>query len=190
MIYIFDFDGVIISPIEDAVFRFENVDFDTDFIARAKARYGLCKQPSLIARERHILLQEVLYERGIPCEPGPEFEEIRRLKKSNRAFYVLTARAGPGAVQRAMTFLEKNDIRPEEVFFIGPVDKCAHIRWISEFNDNPHIMFYDDTKKHIDNINEKNMSNVDAIFVDNNVEHLRDEAMALYEDQYRWLKNA
>lgn len=182
-INIYDFDGVLACPIEDAVFRLDPNTLDKEFIQRGRERYGITKLSEKVQRNRHLILQEVLYERKIPCRDGP----IRPFWAD--PFYVLTARSGPGAVARVSAYVENIGLRPEEMFFVGPMSKTHCLIDLCEKFPNAHLTFWDDNMFHIEDGNGLGFANLTCNFVDNKVPTLFDEAMDFYEDQFKWLRN-
>lgn len=185
-INIYDFDGVLACPIEDAVFRLDPNTLDKEFIQRGRERYGITKLSESLARNRHLILQEVLHNRRIPCKPGPLFEH---LTESKDPFYILTARSGPGAVARVSRFFEDCGYLPEEMFFVGPMSKTHCLIDLCEKFSDHTLTFWDDNMFHIEDGNALGFANLTCNFVDNKVPTLFDEAMDFYEDQFKWLRN-
>lgn len=184
-INIYDFDGVLACPIEDTVFRLNPLEYtamDEEFIANGRKRYGITRLSKSRARNRHLILQEVLYERGIPCRDGP-------IRPTADPFYVLTARSGPGAVARVSEYLESIKLRPEEMFFVGPMSKTHCLIDLCEKFSDHTLTFWDDNMFHIEDGNALGFANLTCNFVDNKVPTLFDEAMDFYEDQFKWLRN-
>jgi hypothetical protein len=178
---IYDFDGVLCDPIEDTVFRLPENDYDAGFIKLGRERYGITTLSDHVPRNRHLILQEVLYERKMCPAPGPMFDQL------DRPFFVLTARAGPGAVARVCQFFEAHNKRPEEMYFVGPVSKNHVLKYLCESHPDHELWFSDDNKFHIENADTLNIPNLKTFFVDNNVPSLTQKAMAFYEEQAIWL---
>ena len=189
MISIYDFDGVLACPIEDAVFRLDPANYaamDAEFISLGRDRYGITKLSENVARNRHIILQEVLYESKKCPDRGPTFDYLCR---NNDPFYVLTARSGPGAVARVSQFFENYGIRPEEMFFVGPVSKTHILIDLCHKFEDQQLEFFDDTYHHIEAANDLGLPNLTVHYVDNKVENLIDQADALYILALNWLRN-
>ena len=181
-INIYDFDGVLACPIEDAVFRLVETRYDNEFIKLGRERYGITKLSENLARNRHLILQEVLYGRGVPVRDGP----IRPVRDP---FYVLTARSGPGAVARVSEYLESIKLRPEEMFFVGPMSKTHCLIDLCEKFSDHTLTFWDDNMFHIEDGNALGFVNLTCNFVDNNVSSLVLKALDFYKDQLEWLRN-
>lgn len=186
-IHVYDFDGVLCDPIEDTVFRLEENDLDKLFIELGRDRYGITRLSNHVQRNRHLILQEVLYERGICPGIGPCFEA---LKASDDPFYVLTARSGPGAVARVSQFFETVDKRPEEMFFVGPMSKDHCLIDICNKFYESQIVFSDDNMHHIEAANALGLGNLEVRFVDNQVDNLKERALMFYQLQVEWLSQA
>jgi len=180
-INIFDFDGVLSSPIEDAIFRLDEHPDDDLFIAEGRKRYGITNLSDHVRRNRHLILQECLYERGMCPYEGPLFP---LLMESKDPFYVLTARSGPGAVARVSQFFEKHDRRPEEMFFVGPVSKTHILIDLCDKHDDHTLTFYDDTAHHIEAATNLGLPNLNVSFVDNDVSRLKGRAIGAYKFEY------
>lgn len=183
MINIYDFDGVLADPIEDCVFRIPTNHMDSKFIELGRDRYGITKLSSSIQRNRHLILQEVLYERRIPCKAGPTLPHLIH----GDPFFVLTARSGPGAVARVSEYLESVKLRPEEMFFVGPVSKTHLLIDLCEKFKDHQLKFWDDSYNHIDDAEALGFPNLETEWVDNKVDQLTIKAMEFYSDQYHWL---
>ncbi len=185
MINVYDFDGVLCDPIEDCIFRLDESWLDNVFITLGRQRYGITNLSENTKRNRHLILQEVLYEQGKCPEPGPMFDQ---LMSSTDPFFVLTARSGPGAVARVSQFFERYEKRPEEMFFVGPVSKNHMLIDLCEKFPDTTVRFYDDTQYHIDHANELGYANLEAVWVDNKVTNLAEEARDYYGELVAWLQ--
>jgi hypothetical protein len=184
-INIYDFDGVLSCPIEDAVFRLDPVEYgaiDAEFITNGRKRYGITTLSENMQRNRHLILQEVLYELKVPCGRGP-------VTPASDPFFVLTARSGPGAVARVSSYLESIKLRPEEMFFTGPVAKTHFLIDLCHKFEDHKLTFYDDTYHHIEAAIDLGLPNLTVEYVDNKVADLKDEADALYIQSNLWLRN-
>ena len=184
-INIYDFDGVLCDPIEDCIFRLEESYLDNQFIELGRQRYNITQLSNHTQRNRHLILQEVLYEQKKLPEPGPLFDQ---LMSSTDPFFVLTARSGPGAVARVSQFFEVYKRRPEEMFFVGPVSKNHILIDLCDKFPHMELNFYDDTIYHIDHANELGYTNLNAVWVDNEVENLKAEAEDYYKALVGWLQ--
>lgn len=184
-INVYDFDGVICDATEDCIFRLPETYLDNIFITLGRQRYGITYLSENTKRNRHLILQEVLYEIKLCPTPGPMFEQ---LMSSTDPFFVLTARSGPGAVARVSQFFETHKKRPEEMFFVGPVSKNHMLIDLCEkFSENT-VRFYDDTQYHIEHANELGFDNLEAIWVDNKVDTLMADAEIEYKELVQWLQ--
>lgn len=181
-INVYDYDGVLADPIEDTVFRLEVNPNDTEFIALGRERYGITRLSDHVQRNRHLILQEVLYERKICPTPGPTFMNL-----NGDPFYVLTARSGPGAVARVSQFFEAHNHRPEELFFVGPMSKDHLLIDLCEKFSDRQLTFYDDSHHHIEAAQALGFENLNVVWIDNKVDTLFEDAKIFYEAQVNWL---
>ena len=184
MINIFDFDGVLCDPLEDAVFRLPEMDSDKEFNELGREYFRIARLTSNPKRARHLILQEYLYHVGIGCQPGPAYSKLSR----HDPFFVLTARSGPGAVARVSEFFETCGHLPEEMFFVGPCSKNHHIQILCDWFPDQQLTFYDDNQHHIDEAANLTCPNLTSVHVDNNIETLGPAALELYNDVLRFLR--
>lgn len=134
----FDFDGVMADDSSEMVYK-EAEKLDDYFAHEQKfAAYPMSKGPlyAFLKRISKIQKDELRKER--------EIEGYR----SKLRIAVCTARNAP-ALERVVTTLREWDIRLDEAFFLGGVNK-AHTLEVYQ----PH-MFFDDQKVHIDSISDK-----------------------------------
>jgi hypothetical protein len=186
MISIYDFDGVLSCPMEDTIFRLPENDMDEAFISKGRERYGITRLSTHVQRNRHLILQEVLYEQRVCPKPGPRFQHMM---DNPNPFYVLTARSGPGAVARVSQFFEAHDKRPEEMFFVGPMSKTHMLEYLCKEFQGQKLEFFDDSFHHIQAANELSLCNLDVHYVDNQAYTLYDKATDEYVKLCAWLRN-
>lgn len=186
-IHVYDFDGVLCAPIEDTVFRLPaGHELDDEFIKMGRERYKITFLSEHKQRNRHLILQEVLYELKMCPFEGPCYDE---LMASSDPFYVLTARSGPGAVARVSQFFEKINKRPEEMFFVGPMSKDHCLIDICNKFPDYQIIFTDDNMHHIEAAAALGLDNLQLRFINNLPELMTDQANAFYTEACDWLRN-
>ena len=161
MIHVFDFDGVLAHPIEDAMFRLESVEGEEQLLDDASKVYGLpCYSDPRYAR--HAVVQHILAENSIQSEPGPLLE----LAKQADEVYVLSARSVRPGVVRAMEFLWKHNLKPIECFFMGRGSKNPNLEFICD-ETTEQVVFYDDMEHHIVAAQELGLPNLTVRHVNN-----------------------
>ena len=159
-VHVFDFDGVLAHPVEDAIFRLEDCDAERQFLADAADSFGL-PQYSNQKYLRHVVVQHVMFDAGVPCLPGPLLDTARE----SGLHYILSARSSAPAVARALEFLSHHELYPAETFFVGNGGKNPNLTWICQEADD-EVVFWDDTMSHIDKANELKLPNLRVEFVD------------------------
>lgn len=149
-IFVFDFDGVLAHQLEDQVFRLPVENGDRERIVAAcdylNIDHRLYPDTSYL---RHLAHQAsaIMYT---PDAHDPITEFARDLWKADEPFFIVTARSGLAAVSRLTAFLEDEKIHPQEVFCLGRVSKAPLIAEMrQEWSDRP-IVYFEDSKKHID----------------------------------------
>lgn len=173
-VHVFDFDGVLAHPIEDAIFRLEPYEAEESFLKDAAHSYGL-PHYSNAKYLRHVIVQHVMLDAGVPCLPGPLLDTA----KDCSLHYILSARSSAPAVSRAMEFLIHHDLFPAETFFVGNGGKNPNLEWICR-EANDEVVFWDDTMHHIDKANELELTNLKVEFVDTTKLVNEEMAMQLY----------
>ncbi len=148
-VYIFDFDGVLISVAEERVYRLAETPGERSWLCHRAARYGI--DPTLYPDTRylrHLVFQELLAEQRTLSQPGPLAAAAAALSAAGRPFFVLTARSGQAAISRALGFMEAHAIRPQETFFVGRVAKGRQLAFLSHELPGQPLVYFDDSGRH------------------------------------------
>jgi len=147
-VYVFDFDGVLISIAEERVYRLPETEGERRRLELLAKAHRL--DPSLYdtAYLRHLVFQEAMAAAGWAPEPGPLCAAARSLTVAARPFFVLTARSGVAAIRRALTFMEAQAIQPQELFCVGRVPKGRQLARIDMDTGERPFVFFDDSEKH------------------------------------------
>jgi hypothetical protein len=147
-VYVFDFDGVLASVVEERVYQLPTAHGERERLEQVAARLGL--DPSLYdtAYLRHLVFQEAMASAGWVPEPGPLCAAARALSEAGRPFFVLTARSGVAAIQRALAFMAAERIHPQEFFCVGRVAKGRQLARIDTDTGERPFVFFDDSEMH------------------------------------------
>lgn len=146
---VFDFDGVLSSPREDAVYRLAERVGERDKLMEPaqyyEIDYDLYDTPYL----RHLVLQAILADLGDTPEQGPLLPLSIELSRARRPFFILTARSGIAAINRAMQFVAMHNLTPQEVFFVGRGPKDRQLALArNTINMQSKICYFEDSLEH------------------------------------------
>lgn len=187
VIYVFDFDGVLASPIEDLVYKLPKTTDDKHFLERAAGYfgidYGLFDQSYL----RHIILQNALLRRHHPIDVGPLCTLAADLSRNGEPIFVLSARSAPSAVSRALGFLNTHSINAQETFFVGRVGKGRQLSMLQTQSKGKHIVYFDDSIRHSRNAFGQKAETIISVHLGWRRRDLYSEAVTLYKDCIEWL---
>jgi hypothetical protein len=164
---VFDFDGVLCSPREDLVYKLPEELGERDKLEGVARHYGINPEIYDTPYLRHLTLQAILADRGIPPEPGPLLELARELSLAGRAFFILTARSGRAAIDRALGFVTAHGITPQELFFVGRVAKGRQLALIRRTIPAPiTLAYFEDSYRHSRNSKLQDVEDLEPIYVD------------------------
>jgi hypothetical protein len=142
-IFVFDFDGVLIHQNEEKVYQLDEIAGERDRLDELARDLGI--DPSLYSTGylRHLVFQ--MRYNGV-CRPHVLAEFARSLEEP---YFVLTLRSGIGALGRMLSFLDIMNVRPQEAFCVGRGRKSEILGKLLEEWPDKHIVFFDDSMKHI-----------------------------------------
>jgi hypothetical protein len=116
---------------------------------------------------RHLVLQTLQQSRRIKIDPGPLVTLARALSDAHRSFFILTARSGRAAIDRAIEFLDLHVLRPQEIFFVGRVAKGRQISLVAKMISAPTpIVYFEDSARHSRNSYAQKLERVETVFLD------------------------
>lgn len=163
-LFVFDLDGVLISATEERVYRLPEAPSERTKLVAIARRYAI--EPSLYDTQylRHLVYQEMLAELQSRPSEGPMLNVARELCSGGTPVFVLTARSGPAAISRALTYLSFWKVRPQEIFFVGRVAKGRQLRLLANTHKKRHLVYIDDSARHIRNARQSSL-NVSTIHV-------------------------
>ena len=183
---IFDFDGVLCAPREDLVYKLPERPGERGELDPAARHYGI--DPDLYDTPylRHLTLQAILVDRGTMPEPGPLLALARELSQADRAFFVLTARSGRAAIDRALAFLNRHRLQPQEIFFVGRVAKGRQLKLARDTVKAPRTLaYFEDSYRHSRNSKLQDVEGLETIRIDWADTH-RFEAAELLRESLSW----
>lgn len=152
-VYVFDFDGVVCSGLEEKIYSLSPHMTDWDSIEEGAKKWVQKCDDMDPAYRRHLVYQAAAYQNEMDCactiEPGKAFELFKRVNQIFPTF-TLSARAGFYAVARQQAFLSQNNSIPVETFQVGRVSKDRQIsKLLAEFPAS-NIWYFDDKKSHLE----------------------------------------
>lgn len=160
MIHIYDFDGVLADPTEDAIYRLPVTSEEQSFLDRTSEFYDFRRDHD-DAYTRHVAVQYCLADLRLPIEAGPC---LASAQVSQDPMFILTARSAPPAVDRVNNFLRQFKLNPQETFFVGRAGKIAQLSYVCQ-NTSDVVRFYDDSPAHIEAAKALGLSNLESFLV-------------------------
>lgn len=177
VVSLYDFDGVIGAPFEEALFTMNAQDEDHQFIRAVSEQYGLDLSNESFASARYICLQAVMFNENIPIQPGPMFDQIEG------PFHILTARCDKFAVWRMHQFIDMHNLKPVKTMHLDHLAKGIMIRSIMDRHPDVRFRFYDDNLRHIRSARQLHDPRLEVFHVDNDMELLYVEAESFYRSR-------
>jgi hypothetical protein len=163
---IFDFDGVLCAPTEDLVYKLPEQPGERDRLTAIGRRYGLIGEIYDVPYLRHLLLQAILSARQMVPETGPMLPLARALTDAGRPFFVLTARSGQAAIERALGAMNSYGLVPQEIFCVGRVAKGRQLAVVREtLASEVPIVYFDDSIRHIRNSHAQDVDGLETVHV-------------------------
>lgn len=164
---IFDFDGVLCSAVEDQAYKLPELPGERARLFEIAPKYNIDPTIYDLPYLRHLLLQASLEEARVLPEVGPLISLAREMSINKRTFFVLTARSGRSAINRALAFLDQQELTPQEIFFVGRVSKGRQIAYVRRTLDwSRGLVFFDDGKRHAKNSHRQSLACVATVRVD------------------------
>ena len=176
-VQLFDFDGVLASPLEEALFQMPIGPHDVAFIAKMASRHTLDLSQEKITSARYICIQAALYDAGIPIQPGPCIDSI-----GTRPFHIITARSDRFAVARMYDFIEDNmlDNKPIKTLHVDHLPKGQIIQVLLDRHPDTRYVFWDDSPGHVTSARMLRNPRLDVFHVVNDMKDFYTEAESFY----------
>jgi HAD superfamily hydrolase (TIGR01509 family) len=158
-VYAFDFDGVLISSAEDAIYRLSEDKAELDLLTAAARTFNIRCERMEPRYQRHLLYQAAAWRLQLPLEPGPGLAFAQQANQSN-GVAVLTARSGWYAIERVRAFLQFHRITPVDMFQVGRVSKSLQIRLLAEEFAHATVVYVEDALAHLESAAALGLPNV------------------------------
>lgn len=178
-INLFDFDGVVGSAFEEALFTMPQHPDDARFIRGASAQYQFKAPGESRQSLRYMLLQRAMWDFGHNIRTGPLFDKIA----SSEPCMIITARCDLYAVKRMMKFIQFHNLKPTRVFHVGSCEKLITVDMLTQALPDSTFKFYDDNQKHVDGVISLREKRVEAFKVDNDMEDMYEKAIKYYRSE-------
>ena len=177
-IYLFDFDGVIASGLEDQIYKLDAKPGEIERFEEIEKALGFRFSGLEHRYRRHLVFQELALRQQLPINRGTGFERAAWAAENAR-FFILTARSGWAATDRVRTFLEQNNMNPIDLYQVGRVLKDRQVlRTVEEFPD-ARVYYIEDSAAHLARAEALQESNLALVYCDPAVE--TQKAMKLYD---------
>lgn len=174
---VYDFDGVLASPFEEALFNLNTTKRDADFVQVVSDGMNLDLSGESLQSARYICLQALMFHLGHEITPGPI-----RIEKGI-PFHIVTARSDWYATARMRQFLHHYYIKPVKLIQMDHLNKALLLDSLATRHPDVDIRFWDDRRKHTDAAKKLGHSNLTIFRVDNQMEQFYKDAQSFYEDQ-------
>lgn len=162
-VYIFDFDGVVASSLEDDIYRLTETQEERALIDACARHFDIRCQDMEQRYQRHLVFQAAAWALELPIEGGPGFDKAMQAGRL-ASLFVLTARSGWYAVERMRTFLQANEILPIEIYSVGRVKKDRQVELLCREFHSRQITFIDDSIAHLGAVAEHAFPNLGLVW--------------------------
>jgi len=175
---VFDFDGVVAEPLEEALFTMPATIHDPEFIRVMCDWLGIDLRSESAASARYICLQGALKLMEFQINPGPLFWKV-----GVNPFHIMTARCDRFAVARVHQFIGEKGLKPIKIMHTDHLPKGQMLKVMLERHPDTHFNFYDDNPRHIESAKILNNPRLSVFKVDNDMEPFYTLAHKLYHSQ-------
>ena len=171
-VYLLDFDGVVASGIEDAIYKLPPQPDENKMLAGFARQFGIPCAAMEPRYQRHLLFQELAFRKGLSIEPGPGFDLAKWASENARAF-ILTARSGWSATKRVRDFIEAHIHPPIELYQLGRTSKRLQVELLCrEFSSSP-IYYVEDSPAHLSDAAHLEFSNLTLVYCSREIQQHR-----------------
>lgn len=160
VLFFFDFDGVLICPTGERLYREEEKPGERAWLEPIAREAGI--NPDLFSTRylRHLVHQAVF---DLPAAPTV-FTEFA--KKTEDSYFVLTARSSRHAIGNMFDFLDEQGLKPQETFCLGRSSKGTHMGHMLECFPEHHLVFIDDNLHHVESVAALNSDRIAVYHAD------------------------
>jgi len=174
---LYDFDGVIASPLEEALFQLPSGPHDSAFVRKVSDRFDLDLSNESPLSQRYICVQAVLWDACIDIQPGPMFEKI------TGPYHILTARCDRFAVARMHEFVTDNlVVKPIKTMHLDHLPKGRMIEVLLERHPDVQFRYWDDNHGHCTSANMLRSPRLEVFPVDSGIEPYYTEAESYFRN--------
>jgi hypothetical protein len=164
-VYVFDFDGVLSSGIEDAVYRLPIENSDEALVQQVAKKLNVKCAGMETRYQRHLVYQGALSLLDMPIAPGPALNGARVASRTATPVFIISARSGWFAVERMRKFLVAYDVFPLEIFNVGRVTKEKQVQLLANEFPSRTIVFVEDSITHLERIARVGLTNVNLMLI-------------------------
>lgn len=182
IVYAFDFDGVVVSPIEDAIYKLPPQPGETDALRRAAEEYGIRCGAMEPRYQRHLLFQEAARRAGREIPAGPGLALAQWAAANARTFF-LTARSGWSATTRVRDFISAHLVPPIELYQLGRTSKSLQISLLCREFFPATVFYIEDSPAHLADAASLGLENLRLAFCSETVPEAR--VLELYRSVIR-----
>lgn len=175
---LYDFDGVLGHPLEEALFQLPPTRHDSNFVDAVSQRFNMDLSQESSQSARYVCMQAIMWRYSIPIDPGfirPDY---------NHPYYILTARSDFYGIRRMHRFVENElAVYPVKVQHLDHLPKGQAIGLLLERHPDTFFRFYDDNPRHITSAKMLRSDRLEIFHVDNQLKSFYEEAESVYRNK-------
>lgn len=174
---LYDFDGVLADPLEEALFQMPTTEHDAEFIRAVSDQFNLDLSQESLTSQRYICIQATLWADNILVKKG----EVS--PQDGYPYYILTARSDIYATRRMHEFIDAF-LWPEpvKVMNLDHLPKGVAIELLLQRHPDTHFRFFDDNPRHIQSAQLLRSDRLEIFHVDNQLASRYEEAQSFYRN--------
>jgi hypothetical protein len=161
-IFVFDFDGVVCSSVEDDIYHLPPAEGEAKLLSLVANKFNINCDHMEQKYQRHLLFQASCLSLGLPIEPGVGFDKAMEASRSGK-FSILTARSGWYAVERLRQFLAHHLMTPIEIFNVGRVQKDRQIDIVCKEANGRDVFYIEDNASHLNAVKDSSLISYDKL---------------------------
>lgn len=174
---LYDFDGVLAHPLEEALFQMPATEHDSEFIRKVCKHFKMDLSQESVTSQRYICIQAILWAADHPIKAGPVTPE------AEHPYYIMTARSDRFAVRRMHDYVQKKlSPQPIKTQHLDHLPKGQAIEVLLQRHPDTHFRFYDDNPRHVLSARMLRSDRLEVFHVDNGLDSLYTEAESFYRN--------
>ena len=162
-VYLFDFDGVVASGIEDAIYKLPVQHGELEGLKFLAEKYCIRITEMEPRYQRHLIFQEAARRTGLLIEPGPGFCLAKWATENSRTF-ILTARSGWSATLRVRQFIELHFQPPIELYQLGRTSKKLQVSLLCQEFPSVPVYYVEDSLAHLEDASGLDFANLNLAY--------------------------